>query len=211
MINAFFLKVNISDLSICSFDLSCQFLIFNWIFFCGLCWFHNTEIDFNKGSMSQKETHIWKWLPVWINKLVTLKRKPVHILLNIKFSQQLRHNVYVRRIRCCICSITNRWFVNILSVAFPLKRSTWIETRLGFGYLNKVTTLNSVLFHILHIKILVRLLVLLFSPPVHHDWFIKGSGMCYYVYVILQIKDPLSLFVKSRALCPSDGFLSVPT
>ena len=34
--------------------------------------------------------------------------------------------------------------------------------------------------------------------PVHHDWSIEGSGMCYHVYVIMQesVIDPFSLIVR---------------
>ena len=38
-------------------------------------------------------------------------------------------------------------------------------------------------------------------PPVVHDWVIKGLGMSSRVCVTGQIKDPMPLIEKSRAMC----------
>ena len=36
--------------------------------------------------------------------------------------------------------------------------------------------------------------------PVHHDWCNKGRGMCYPVYGMMHIKEPLLLIGKSSLL-----------
>ena len=41
--------------------------------------------------------------------------------------------------------------------------------------------------------------------PVLHDWFNKGRGMCYPVYGMVHIKEPLLLIGKS-SLCGGSGF-----
>ena len=41
--------------------------------------------------------------------------------------------------------------------------------------------------------------------PVLHDWCNKGHGMCYPVYGMVHIKQPLLLIGKS-SLCGSSGF-----
>ena len=41
--------------------------------------------------------------------------------------------------------------------------------------------------------------------PVLHDWYNKGSGMCYPVCGMMHIKDPLLLIGKS-SLCGGSGF-----
>ena len=41
--------------------------------------------------------------------------------------------------------------------------------------------------------------------PVLHDWCNKGRGMCYPVYGIVHIKEPLLLIDKS-SLCGGSGF-----
>ena len=41
--------------------------------------------------------------------------------------------------------------------------------------------------------------------PVLHGWYNKGCGMCYSVYGIVYIKEPLVLFRKSS---PSDDWVS---
>ena len=43
--------------------------------------------------------------------------------------------------------------------------------------------------------------------PVLHDLSNKGSGMCYPVYGVVHIKEPLLLIGKSSP-CGSSGFLS---
>ena len=42
--------------------------------------------------------------------------------------------------------------------------------------------------------------------PVLHDWCNKGRGMCYPVYGMVHIKEPLLLIDKS-SLCGGSGFL----
>ena len=44
--------------------------------------------------------------------------------------------------------------------------------------------------------------------PVFHDWCNKGYGMCYPVYEIVHIKEPLLLIGKS-SLCGSSRFFSL--
>ena len=41
--------------------------------------------------------------------------------------------------------------------------------------------------------------------PVPHDWCNKGRGMCYHVYGMMHIKEPLLLIEKS-SLCCGSGF-----
>ena len=41
--------------------------------------------------------------------------------------------------------------------------------------------------------------------PVLHDWCNKGSGMCYPVFWLVHIKEPLLLIGKS-SLCGGSGF-----
>ena len=47
-------------------------------------------------------------------------------------------------------------------------------------------------------------------PTSAPDWFIKGRGMCYCVYVIMHVKEPQSLVERSRALRPGGRLLSRP-
>ena len=42
--------------------------------------------------------------------------------------------------------------------------------------------------------------------PVPHDWCTKGSGMCYPVYEMMHIKEPLLPIGKSSP-CGGSGFL----
>ena len=44
------------------------------------------------------------------------------------------------------------------------------------------------------------------SPPVLHDWVIKGLGMYSRVYAIGHIKDPVPLSEKRRGLSPGGRF-----
>ena len=44
--------------------------------------------------------------------------------------------------------------------------------------------------------------------PVLHDWCNKGSGMCYPVYGMVHIKEPLLLIDKRVAYVAAAGFLS---
>ena len=41
--------------------------------------------------------------------------------------------------------------------------------------------------------------------PVLHDWCNKGRGMCYHVYGVMHIKEPLQIIGK-RSPCGSSGF-----
>ena len=41
--------------------------------------------------------------------------------------------------------------------------------------------------------------------PLPHDWRNKDRGMCYHVYGIMHIKEPLLLIGKS-SLCGDSGF-----
>ena len=44
------------------------------------------------------------------------------------------------------------------------------------------------------------------SPPVLHDWVIKGLGMSSRVYATGHIKDPVPLIEKRRGLSPGGRF-----
>ena len=41
--------------------------------------------------------------------------------------------------------------------------------------------------------------------PVFHDWCKKGRGMCYHVYGMVHIKEPLLIIGKSSP-CGGNGF-----
>ena len=41
--------------------------------------------------------------------------------------------------------------------------------------------------------------------PVLHDWCNKGRGMCYPVYGMMHIKEPL-LLIRKSSLCDGSGF-----
>ena len=44
-----------------------------------------------------------------------------------------------------------------------------------------------------------------YFQPVLHDWCNKGLGMCYPVFGMIPIKEPVLLIVKS-SLCGGSGF-----
>ena len=59
------------------------------------------------------------------------------------------------------------------------------------------------------ISLSTNVLIYLFNyflfQPVLHDWCNKGRGMCYPVWGMVHIKEPLLLIGKSR-LCGGSGF-----
>ena len=54
-------------------------------------------------------------------------------------------------------------------------------------------------------KYLDRKFFLCLFQPVLHDWCNKGRGMCYPVYGMVHIKEPLQLIGK-RSPCGGSGF-----
>ena len=82
--------------------------------------------------------------------------------------------------------------------------------------LYQMLLLSSIGFYLvacsLHVRWVVGSILHVVNPlsyfsfqPVLHDWCNKGLGMCYPVYGMVHIKEPLQLIVKS-SLCGGSGF-----
>ena len=143
--------------------------------------------------------HLYKYLPTCLRPTYT------NTLIYLSSLNTYITNKHVYRYSVCVCvCVCARAKHNPSNTS---KQPSW-ETVFNFTMFSYILTRISA-YELSWISITLLLHVCIMSyfsfQPVLHDWCNKGRGMCYPVYGMVHIKEPMLLIGKS-SLCGGSGF-----